>query len=121
MSRVQDMPVYQQQTIEISAAHYNLWRRLRAHFPLPFRIPLSGLRSLALIIDRHEWVCVDEALNDMPVICWDGFDDKGRDALHLPVRCTLKYYHFAAAKIQVDVIEKMQQAMQDKIRNAGSF
>ena len=93
MSRVQDLPIYQQQTIEVSAAHYNLWRRYRAHFPLPLRIHLEGLRSLALIIDRDEWVCVDEALNDMPVICWNELVDRERAALHLPVPCELKDYH----------------------------
>jgi len=115
MSRVDGMPVYQKLTVDVSSAHYNLWRRIRFHFPLPLRISLKGLRGLVLIVDQHEWVCVDESLNDLPVICWHKFKDDGRDALHLPVTCEQNYYHYAADNIRDRVLELMLQELGKKL------
>ena len=84
MSRVEGMLVYQQQAIEVSAIHYNLWRRAKSHLTFPLRFPLKGLRGLVMILDKHEWLCADERLNDLPVVCWIEFDDQGRDTLHTP-------------------------------------
>ena len=81
MSRVDDMPIYEQQSTEVSALHYNLWRRYRAHFTLPYRFPLEGLRGLVVILDQHEWLCADESQNDLPVISWVEFSDTKRDLI----------------------------------------
>lgn len=116
MSRVDGMPVLQQQDSEVSAVHYNLWRRAKSHFTLPIRFPLKGLRGLVMILDKHEWLCADETLNDMPVISWIEFQDKGRDALHLAVSCKLNYYHFAASKICPQVLDLMQQELESRLQ-----
>lgn len=112
MSRVADMPVYEQQQVEVSAKIYNLWRRSKLHLQLPVRFSLDGYRGLIMIVDKDEWLCADERQNDLPVICWLKFVDQGRDALHLPVACTRNYYHFAAAKIQAQVLELMTEELE---------
>jgi hypothetical protein len=112
MSRVGDMPVYEQLNVEVPAKLYNLWRRAKLHLIFPIRFSLEGFRGLVMILDQHEWLCADETMNDLPVICWLNFDDKGRDAIHLPVACTLNYYHFAASKIQTQVLELMEKELE---------
>ncbi len=109
------MPVYQQLVFEVSAAHYNLWRRAKSHLTFPLRFPLPGLRGLVMIVDKHEWLCADETLNDLPVLCLMEFDDQGRDTLHTPVKCKLNYYHFAASKIRDQVLELMQQELEQRL------
>ena len=115
MSRVPGMPIYEQHKDEVSARLYNLWRRAKLHYSSPMRFSLSGYRGLVMLLDKNEWLCADERQNDMPVICWLNFLDQGRDTLHLPVQCTLNYYHFAAFKIQAHVLELMEEELQRRL------
>ena len=112
MSRVEDTPVYERQSVEVPAKLYNLWRRAKLHATLPIRFPLEGYRGLVMILDKHEWLCANERQNDLPVICWLNFVDQGRDAIHLPVQCTQNYYHYAAHKIREPVMDLMEQELE---------
>lgn len=112
MSRVEGMPVYAQYDEMVSAKLYNLWRRLKLHFSLPFRIPLDGYRDLVMVLEEHEWVCADESQNDMPVLAWVEFEDQRREAIHLPVKCKLNHYHYAASKVQAASLELMEVALE---------
>ena len=117
MSRVAGMPVYVREDDEVSAKLYNLWRRVKLHFSLPIRIPLEGYRGLVMVLEEHEWVCADESQNDMPVLAWVEFEDQGRDAIHLPVKCKLNHYHYAASKIHIHSLELMEAALEQKLIN----
>ena len=117
MSRVGDMPVYQQRDDEVSAKLYNLWRRAKLHFDLPLRIPLEDYRGFIMLLEEHEWVVVNERQNDLPVIAWVEFEDQGRDALHVPVKCKLNYYHFAASKVRAHSLELMEETLEQKLLN----
>ncbi|MDX2506071.1 MAG: hypothetical protein QNL62_16560 [Gammaproteobacteria bacterium] len=121
MSRVVGMPVYEQQKVEVAARLYNLWRRAKLHMQCPIRFALADYRGLVMILDKDEWLCADERQNDMPVICWLKFADQGRDALHLPVQCTLNYYHFAASKIRAHVLELMAEELERMLSKKNNF
>jgi len=116
MSRVPEMPIFQQQKVEVAAKVYNLWRRARLHMKFPIRFALRDFRGLVMILDKNEWLCADETNNDFPVLCWLEFDDHGRDALHVPVQCTLNYYHFAADKIELQVLQLMQETLEQMLQ-----
>lgn len=118
MSRVEGMPVYAQYDELVSAKLYNLWRRLKLHFVLPLRVSLEGYRNLVMVLEEHEWVCADESQNDMPVLAWLEFEDQGREAIHLPVKCKLNHYHYAASKVQARSLELMEEALEKKL-NSG--
>ena len=120
MSRVGDMPVYKQRDDEVSAKLYNLWRRAKLHFELPLRIPLEGYRGLVMVLETHEWVIVNEQENDLPVLAWVEFEDQGRDTLHLPVKCKLNHYHFAASKVRFHSLELMEAELEQKLLNEPS-
>lgn len=117
MSRVGDLPVYEQRKDEVSAKLYNLWRRAKLHFDLPIRISLEGYRGLVMVLETHEWVIVNERENDMPVLAWVEFEDQGRDALHVPVKCKLNHYHFAASKVRAHSLELMEEELEHKLIN----
>jgi len=121
MSRVADMPIFKQQQIEVSAKLYNMWCRAKLHLKFPLRFSLKGYRGLVMLLDRDEWLCADETQNDFPVICWLQFEAKGRDALHLPIKCKLNYYHFAASKIEQHVLELMEQELEQQLQNKSLF
>jgi len=108
VSRTADVPYYQQREDEVDAKLYNLWRRAKHRFTMPMRIPLEGYKGLIMILENDEWVCADENLNDMPVIAWLEFEDDHRETLHMPVKCKLNYYHYAASKVRAHSLELAQ-------------
>ncbi|MDH5436618.1 MAG: hypothetical protein OEX83_07645 [Gammaproteobacteria bacterium] len=115
MSRVADVPFCAQRDDKVDAKIYNLWRRAKMHFSIPMRIPLVDYSGFVMILEENEWVCVDERQNDIPILAWVEFEDKGRDALHQPVKCKLNHYHFAASKIRVHTLEMMQNELEKRL------
>lgn len=120
MSRVKDMPIYEQRETEVPAKLYNLWRRAKLHFNLPLRIALEDYHGFVMILEEHEWVAADEKENDLPILAWVEFEDQGRDAIHLPVKCKLNHYHFAASKIRAHSLELMEVALEEKLINESN-
>ncbi len=112
------VPVFAERTDEVEARLYNLWRRARLHLELPLRLPLPELTGMVMLLDERGWVCVDERLNDVPVLAWIEFEDRHRDALHLPVRCRLNYYHYAASKIRAEALAELEAVLDAAVREA---
>ncbi len=112
------VPVFAERTEEVEARLYNLWRRARLHLELPLRLPLPELTGMVMLLDERGWVCVDERLNDVPVLAWIEFEDRHRDALHLPVRCRLNYYHYAASKIRAEALVELEAVLDAAVREA---
>jgi len=115
---LEDIPVFAKRPDEVDARLYNLWRRARLHLDLPVRLSLPGLSGMVMLLEEHDWVCVDERQNDLPVLAWVEFEDQHRDALHLPVRCRLNYYHYAASKIRAEALTIMEAALEEAVRDA---
>ena len=116
MSRIGDIPYYAQRNDKIDAKLYNLWRRAKLHLAQPIRLPLVDYAHCVMILEEHEWVCVDEQQNDLPILAWVEFEDKGRDALHLPIKCKLNYYHYAASKLRAHSLELMLDELEKRLR-----
>lgn len=115
MSRVDDVPVYEQRSDAIEAKLYNLWRRAKMHFAMPLRLEFDELPGVAMILDRDEWACVNTHQNDLPLLAWVEFEDQGRDTLHTPVPCKLNYYHYAASKYRGRVLQLMGVALERRL------
>jgi hypothetical protein len=112
VSRVSDVPVFAQRDNELPATLYNLWRRARGRLTLPLRFPLDDHPGMVMVIEEHELVCVNESQNDLPYLAWVEFEDKGRDALHTPVKCKLNFYHYAASKFRAKALEQMERGLE---------
>lgn len=119
MSRIDGVPVYAQRDEQIPAELYNLWRRFKLHFKLPIEIPITEMHGLALFINDNEWICVDQNQNDVPILAWIDFADQHRDALHTPVTCHLNYYHYAASRLRVKVLEYFHDEIAHRLRPAS--
>jgi len=120
LSRVADVPVYEQCNDEISAELYNLWRRAKLHFEVPIRLTLSDTPGFVMILEEDEWVCADETNNDLPVLAWVEFENQHRDALHVPVKCKLNYYHYAASKVRDKALEVMDRKLNQRLHEDSS-
>lgn len=117
MSRIEGMPIYEQQDAEVSATLYNLWRRAKLNFNFPMRLPLVDYRGLVMLLEEDAWVCVNERMSDLPVLAWIGFKDRARDALHLPVKCKLNHYHYAASKVSARSLELMEEVLEQRLHD----
>ncbi len=117
MSRIADVPYCAQRDDVIEAKLYNLWRRAKRRFTMPLRLPLLDYPGFVMILEAHDWVCADERQNDIPILAWVEFEDEGRDALHLPVKCKLNYYHFAASKVRAHSLELVQAELEKRLHD----
>jgi hypothetical protein len=95
------MPYLRACPAELSAPRYNRVRLALLRLKRPLRLSLPPLRGLDMLLDDEAWVCMDRTLNDLPVLAWTDFRQQARDAIHLPVPCTLRFYH-AHAEIIID-------------------
>jgi len=116
VSRVGDVPVYEQRDDEVEASLYNLWRRAKLHLTLPIRLDVPKYRGIAMLLEEDCWICVDERNNDLPLLAWVAFEDKGRDTLHTPVKCKLNYYHYAATRLRLPVLEWMGEELKRRLQ-----
>lgn len=117
MSRIADVPYCAQRDDEVEAKLYNLWRRAKRRFSMPLRLPLLDYPGFVMILEARAWVCADERQNDIPILAWVEFEDEGRDALHLPVKCKLNYYHFAASKVRAHSLELVQAELEKRLHD----
>ena len=92
-SRLEDLHRYDSRADEVDAELFNQVRLALLRLENPLRFPLPGLRHLEMILDEETWICVDESLNDIPVLAWLDFETAGRASLHEPIPCRLFTYH----------------------------
>lgn len=119
MSRVGEVPVYERCEDELEASLYNLWRRAKLHLVLPLRLAVPGYHGVTIVLEEDSWICVDERNNDLPLLAWVEFEDKGRDTLHTPVKCKLNYYHYAASRLRLPVLEWLEEELKRRLQEAG--
>ena len=115
MSRVGDVPVYEQRDDSVEAKLYNLWRRAKLHIKMPIRLEFDEIPGVAMILDTDEWACVNVKQNDLPLLAWVDFQDQGRASLHTSVACKLNYYHYAASRLRARVLQAMERELQKRL------
>ncbi len=100
---------------EIQAVYFNHVQMALKRLGRQIRFKIPTLKHLDLILQSDAWVVVDTVLNDMPIIAWSDFIIDHRDALHQPIACEIRYYHFAADKIMSRTLEAMELMLGEKM------
>lgn len=113
------MPIYAQRDDHVSAKLYNLWRRAKLHFAMPLRLEFDETPGVVMILDRHEWACVNAKQGDIPLLAWVEFEDQQRDALHTDVNCKLNYYHYAASMYRAKVLLLTQTRLEQMLKETS--
>lgn len=114
-SRLDDVPVYQQRPVKLAAADFNRVQIALKRLGEPLRIPLVGLRTLELVLEKDAWIVIDNGLNEVPVLAWTDFQVAARSSLHEGIPAVLKIYHAHAMVILNKVTAQMQSALQERI------
>ncbi|MDH5489317.1 MAG: hypothetical protein OEX17_05240 [Rhodospirillaceae bacterium] len=116
-ARLAEMPIMAERDDSIDADVFNAWCRARKKLGSYVRLSDLGLKQMEMIVSDKYWVCVDSNNNDCPVLAWVDIEEKGRDSLHLPIKCKLNYYHFAASALRAKVLVKTKELLEQMIEN----
>lgn len=100
---------------QVSALYYNhvLTALKRVNNELRFEIP--KLKHLDLILEKDAWVVVDRVLNDYPIVAWTNFEVEKRDSLHEPVKCEVRFFHYAGHMIMNRTLEAMELMLGEEL------
>jgi hypothetical protein len=100
----------------IEAACYNQVRLALRRLGNPLRVELPEHRGLEIILEDDNWLCVDSARNDQPIMAWLCFDTRRHNnALHEPVPCQLRLYHMHAGLIMGSALDALEQSLVAKL------
>ncbi len=100
----------------VKAQYYNRVRLALMRLENPLHVQLDEeLGQMDMLLSDDEWLCVDRARDDLPLLAWTGFEIQERDALHAPVRCTLLLYHAHAGLLIGRTLPILDRVLQRKL------
>jgi len=100
----------------IEASCYNYVRLALSRLGNPLRVELPDHRGLEIILDNHQWLCVDTIHDDQPIMSWLDFDTrKHNTALHESVTCQLHLYHMHAGLIMGSALDALELTLAEKL------
>ena len=91
----------------VNAVYYNHVQTALNRIGRQIRLTIPKLKHLDLILQKDAWIVVNKVLNDMPVVAWTRFEADHRNALHEPIECKIKFYHYAASMIMNKTLKAM--------------
>ena len=123
-TRHDEVPQLSARAGKVDALYYNHAQTALKHLGNQIRLSIPKLKHLDLIIQKDAWIIVDIVLNDVPVVAWTKFESKGRTSLHEPIKCEIRFFHYAASMILNRTLEAMElmlgeleQSLPDKKSN----
>ena len=107
-TRHNEVPILNSRPGKMDALYYNHVQTALKKLGPQIRLRIPTLKHLELIIQRDAWIVVDLALSEFPVLCWTNFQTAHRDNLHEPVKCEVRYFHYASSMIYNKTLEGME-------------
>lgn len=114
--RIRDLAPLRSVPKTVEARYYNRVRVALKRLGNPLEVALDGeLRQTDMLLNDDAWLCVDRARDDLPLLAWTDFEIKQRDALHVPVRCTLHLYHSHAGLLIGRTLPILDRILQQQL------
>lgn len=107
-TRHEEVPQLSSRPGKVDALYYNHVQTALKQLGNQIRLKIPKLKHLDLIIQKDAWIIVDTVLNDVPVVAWTGFETKGRTTIHEPIKCEIRFFHYAASMILNRTLEAME-------------
>ena len=107
-TRHDEVPQLASRAGKVNALYYNHVQSALKQLSNQIRLKIPRLKHLDLIIQKDAWIIVDTVLNDVPIAAWTRFETKGRSNLHEPIRCEIRFFHYAASMIMNRTLEAME-------------
>ena len=123
-TRHDEVPQLGSRTGKVDALYFNHVQTALKHLGNQIRLKIPKLKHLDLILQKDAWIIVDTVLNDVPIAAWTHFEIEGRDALHEPIKCEIRFFHYAASMILNRTLEAMElmlgEALQQQLPDEKS-
>ncbi|HFD31611.1 MAG TPA: hypothetical protein ENJ28_02695 [Gammaproteobacteria bacterium] len=100
---------------KVSAVYYNHVQTGLKRINKSLRYSIPTLKHLDLILHDDAWIVVDTVLNDMPILAWTDFNVDHRENLHEPIKCNIKFFHYAADMIMNKTLEAMELLLGEEL------
>ncbi|MEK6748941.1 MAG: hypothetical protein AABY83_07005 [Pseudomonadota bacterium] len=113
--QLRDVSVLSAAKYSIDAKVFNTFRLASLRLKTPIRLMLPGLRTLDMLVDHSLWLVVDRSLDDLPIVAWDQFDN--RSAIHSPVTCRVRYFHFHAAAAANKALQLAYESLSQQLEH----
>ena len=101
----------------VNAVYYNHVQTGLKRLNNSLRYEIPTLKHLDLILHEDAWIVVDTMLNDMPILAWTNFKVEHRETLHEPIKCEIKFFHYAAEMIMDKTLEAMELLLGEELDN----
>ncbi len=116
-TRHQEVPQFDSRPGKVDAVYYNHVQTALKRLGQQIRLQIPKLKHLDLIIQKDAWIVVDRVLNDVPVAAWTDFEVEGRDNLHEPIPCQIRFFHFAARMVLNQTLKAMDDILLEQLAN----
>ncbi|MGM0412132.1 MAG: hypothetical protein ACQERG_02350 [Pseudomonadota bacterium] len=116
-TRLQDLPALRTIETKVSGERYNRVRLALVRLGEPLLLDLPGLRSLAMHLEAGSWVCVDRALDDLPVLAWTDFQHADSVDPAAVIPCRLNFFHAHAGMVMSSALDKMDFELARRLRS----
>lgn len=118
-TRHNEVPQLSARAGKVNALYFNHVQTALKHQGNQIRLKIPKLKHLDLIIQKDAWIIVDMVLNDIPVAAWTRFQAKGRNSLHEPIQCEIRYFHYAASMVLNRTLEAMELMLGELEQNSS--
>jgi hypothetical protein len=114
-TRHNEVPQLASRKGKVKAPYYNRVQTALKSLGPQIRLKIPKLKHLDLIIQKDAWIIVDRVLNDIPVVAWTNFETEHRDNLHEPIKCEIRFFHFAASMVLNRTLEAMELMLGEQL------
>lgn len=114
-TRHNEVPQLASRKGKVDALYYNHVQTALKQLGPQIRLKIPKLKHLDLILQKDAWIVVDTVLNDIPVVAWTIFETENRDSLHEPIKCEIRFFHFAASMILNRTLEAMELMLGEQL------
>ena len=119
-TRHNEVPQYDSRPGKVDAVYYNDVQTALKQLGSQIRLTIPKLKHLDLILQKDAWVIVDKVLNDVPIAAWTDFETEGRNSLHEPVKCQIRYFHYAARMVLNRTLEAMELLLGEELEKLSA-
>lgn len=116
-TRHNEVPQMSSSSGQVDALFYNHVQMALKRLGKQIRLEIPKLKHLDLILQKDAWIIVDTMLNDIPIAAWTHFEIEGRDSLHKPIKCEIRFFHYAASMILNRTLEAMELLLGEQLQD----
>jgi len=114
-TRHDEVPRLSSRAGKLEAHFYNNVQTALRRIDSQIRLTIPKLKHLDLILQKDAWIIVDKVLNDYPIAAWTDFEVQGRESLHEPIHCEIRYFHYAASMVLRQTLEAMEMILGEEL------